>query len=153
MESAGEERFRAVPLAVAEARRLYPSVVVLESLAIRQSPPFTAGTIAALRHANARLAASAGDPGAAIMADDDFHTHLTADCGNDHLLAALRPIRRALLRYERVYMRDPSRIERSVDQHEAIVAALEAGDHAGAAQRLRENLAGGLPDLTHALEA
>ncbi|HWM11804.1 MAG TPA: BTAD domain-containing putative transcriptional regulator [Solirubrobacteraceae bacterium] len=142
------------PLAVAEARRLYPSVVVLESLAIRQAPRFDAGGIAELRAANARMlaAAAAGDPAAAIVADDDFHRRLTADCGNAHLLAALDPVRRGLMRYERVYMREPARVERSVAQHDAIVTALERGDHAEAAQLLRGNLSGGLPDLREALE-
>jgi DNA-binding SARP family transcriptional activator len=140
-------------LAVTEARRLYPSVVVLEGLAIRQAPPFDASGIAKLRAANERMRAAAGDPAAAIMADDDFHRRLTADCGNPHLLAALDPIRRALLRYERVYMREPARVERSVAQHEAIIEALARGDHAEAAQRLSANLAHGLPDLREALEA
>ena len=49
-------------------------------------------------------------------------------------------------------MREPARVERSVAQHDAIIRALERGDHAEAAQRVRENLAGGLPDLTDALE-
>ena len=50
-------------------------------------------------------------------------------------------------------MLDPARIERSVAQHDLIVKALERGDHAAAAQRVRENLAGGLPDLREALES
>ena len=144
--------FLAAPLAVAEARRLYPSVVVLESLAVRTMPPLDAEALAALRAANERLRAAAGDPAAAIAADDDFHQVLTAGCGNAHLLAALGPVRRALLRYERVYMREPARVARSVAQHASIVEALERGDHAEAAQRVRENLARGLPDLTEALE-
>ena len=153
VERVAGEGFRAAPLAVAEARRLYPSAVVLESLAIRQTPPFDDAGIAALRATNARLRAAAGDPAAAIAADDDFHRRLTAACGNEHLLAALGPVKRALLRYERVYMRDPVRIERSAAQHDAIIAALERGDHAEAAQLVRENLARGLPDLTEALES
>jgi DNA-binding GntR family transcriptional regulator len=56
------------------------------------------------------------------------------------------------LRYERVYMADERRIERSADQHDAIIAALARGDHAEAAQLLRENMASGLPDLTEAVE-
>ena len=144
--------FRAAPLAVSEARRLFPTVVVLESLAVRQMPPLDGAALDALRNANRRLRASMGDPSAAVTADDDFHRALTAGCGNEHLLAALGPVRRALLRYERVYMREPSRIERSAAQHDAIVEALERGDHAEAAQRVRENLAGGLPDLREALE-
>lgn len=143
---------RAAPLAVSEARRLYPSAVVLESLAVRQSPRFDRAALDALRRTNARLRHARDDPAAAIAADDDFHRLLTADCGNEHLLAALAPVKRALLRYERVFMLEPDRIDRSVAQHDAIIAALERGDHAEAAQRVRGNLAHGLPDLTEALE-
>jgi DNA-binding GntR family transcriptional regulator len=89
---------------------------------------------------------------AAIVADEDFHGHLASACGNEPLLAALRPVKRALLRYEQVYLLDPARVERSVAQHDAIIAALERGDQAQAAQRVRENLTGGLPDLASALE-
>ena len=67
-------------------------------------------------------------------------------------MAALLPIKRALLRYERVYMADPERVEQSVAQHDAIIAALERGEHAEAAQLLRENLRSGLPDLSDAVE-
>ena len=144
---------RSASLAIAEARRLYPSAVVLESLAVRVSPPFDAAAIAALRDANDRFLAARDDPPAAVAADDELHRGLIARCNNEHLLAAVRPIKHALLRYERVYMLDPARIERSYAQHEAIVAALEAGDHATAAQLVRRNLARGLPDLSEALEA
>jgi DNA-binding GntR family transcriptional regulator len=153
VERVAEHTFRWAPLAVSEARRLYPSVVVMESLAVRQSPRFDRATLDAMRAANARLRAATSDPAAAIAADDDFHRELTAGCGNAHLIAALGPVKRALLRYERVYMRDAARLERSVAQHDAIIDALERGDHAEASQRVRENLAGGLPDLTDALEA
>jgi DNA-binding SARP family transcriptional activator/DNA-binding GntR family transcriptional regulator len=144
--------FRAAPLAVAEARRLYPSAVVLESLAVRVSPPAGRMRLDALRRANARFRQSRDDPAGAVLADDEFHVLLIAGCENEHLLTALRPIKRALLRYEHVFMADPERIERSAVQHEAIIAALAAGDRAGAAQLVRQNLAYGLPDLTEALE-
>jgi DNA-binding GntR family transcriptional regulator len=153
VEQVADRTFRCAPLAVVEARRLYPSVVVLESLAVRQSPPFSAPALAALRAANARLRDARARPPDAVAADDDFHRLLTAGCGNDHLLTALRPVRRALLRYEQVYMRDPVRVDRSVRQHDAIIEALQRRDHAEASQRVRENLAGGLQDLTEALEA
>ncbi len=127
VERDADGSFRAAPLAVAEARRLYPTVVVLESLAVRQMPPLDGTALDALRSANERLRAAVGDPSAAITADDDFHRTLTAGCANEHLLAALDPVRRALLRYERVYMREPVRIERSVAQHD--------GHHRGARAR------------------
>ena len=136
-----------------EARELYPLAVVLESIAIRQSPAFAPAALEGLREANRRMRAAARDPAAAMLADDDFHARLTAGCASEPLLAVLRPVKRALLRYEQVYMREPVRVERSVAQHDEIIRALERGDHAEAAQRLRRNLTGGLPDLTDALEA
>jgi hypothetical protein len=139
-------------LAVSEARRLYPTAIVLESLAVQQTPSFDRATLGALRAANERLRAAAGDPAAAMAADHEFHQTLTAPCGNAHVLAALEPVKQALLRYERVYMREPERVERSVAQHEAIIEALERGDHAVAAGLLSENLRRGLPDIETALE-
>jgi DNA-binding SARP family transcriptional activator len=139
-------------LGVAEARELYPLAVVLESIAIRQSPAFEPAAIEGLREANRRMRAAQRDPAAAVLADDDFHARLTAGCTSEPLLAVLRPVKRALLRYEDVFMREAVRIERSAAQHDEIIRALERGDHADAAQRLRRNLTGGLPDLTSALE-
>jgi DNA-binding SARP family transcriptional activator/DNA-binding GntR family transcriptional regulator len=144
--------YRAAPLAIGEANRLYPAAIVLETVAVRRSPPFDAARIQALRDANASFRAAAGDPGAAIAADDEFHRRLAADCGNAELVAALLRVKRALLRYELVYMADAERIERSAAEHDAIVAALERGDHAEAAQLLRVNLGGGLPELRDAVE-
>jgi DNA-binding GntR family transcriptional regulator len=135
-----------------EARELYPLTVVLESIAIRWSPAFAPAALAALRDANRRMRAAVGDPAAAMLADDEFHARLTAACTSAPLLDVLRPVKRALLRYEQVYMREPARVERSAAQHDEIVRALERGDHAAAARRLRRNLTGGLPDLTDALE-
>ena len=145
--------FRAAPLAMSEASRLYPAAVVLESVAVRRSPPFDEAGLRRSASANATSAPRAGDPAAAMAADDEFHRRLTADCGNDELVAALLPIKRALLRYERVYMDDPERIERSAAQHDAIIAALERGEPRRGGSALRENLARGLPDLSEAVEA
>jgi DNA-binding GntR family transcriptional regulator len=131
----------------AELRELIPSVLILEGVAVRECPPFDAETIAALRAANQRLRDSAGDPTAAVRADDEFHRRLTAGCGNAHLLEVLGVVRKALLGAERRYMMSRERLERSVGEHEAIVAALEAGDHALAAERVRENFTSGLPEL------
>jgi DNA-binding GntR family transcriptional regulator len=131
----------------AELRELNPSVLILEALAVRESPPFGAAAIAKLRAANKRLLDSAGDAKAAALADDEFHRRLTADCGNPRLLEVLAPVRRAMLAYEREYMLSPERLARSVDEHEAIVAALERGDHERAAELVRENFASGMPEL------
>jgi DNA-binding GntR family transcriptional regulator len=140
-------------LGMAEARELYPLAVVLESIAIRWTPAFAPAGLDVLREVNRRMHDALRDPAAAMLADDEFHRQLIAGCHSEPLLSVLRPVKRALLRYEREYMSEPTRVERSVAQHDEIIRALERGDHAGAAQRLRRNLTGGLPELTAALEA
>jgi DNA-binding GntR family transcriptional regulator len=129
----------------AELRELIPSVLVLEAVAVRESPPFDADAIAELRAANQRMVESGGDGPAAALADDQFHRRLTAACGNPRLLEVVDLIRKALLDYERTYMLSPERLATSVAEHEAIVAALEAGDHELAAERVRENFTSGMP--------
>jgi DNA-binding GntR family transcriptional regulator len=99
------------------------------------------------------MRAAAGDASAAGLADEDFHARLTANCPWRPLHEMLRHAKRALLRYEEVYMVEPARIERSAAQHDEIVRVLERGDHAEAARLLRRNLTGGLPDLADVLEA
>lgn len=135
----------------AELRELIPSLLILEGVAVRESPPFDADGIAELRAANRRLQ-EATDPAAAAEADDEFHRRLTADCGNAHLLEVVDLVRKALLRYERLYMVSPQRLAHSVEEHEAIVAALESGDHVLAAERVRLNFTSGLPDLEAQLQ-
>ena len=135
-----------------ELRELIPSLLILEGVAVRASPPFDAEAIAGLRAANARIRDSEGDATAAAQADDEFHRRLLAGCDNPRLLEAVELVRNALLRYERLYMLSPERLSRSVAEHEAIVAALEAGDHALAAERVRDNFTSGLPAPDGGLE-
>jgi DNA-binding GntR family transcriptional regulator len=129
----------------AELRELIPSLLILESLAVRDSPPFDAEAIAGLRAANQRLRDSAGDATEAALADDEFHRRLTAACENPQLLDVVDIVRKALLDYEREYMLAPDRLASSVSEHDAIVAALEDGDHARAAECVRMNFTSGMP--------
>ena len=136
----------------AELRELIPSLLILEAVAVGESPTFGPEAIAALRAANRRLLDSAGDAAAAASADDEFHRRLTAGCENAHLQEVIDLVRKALRGYERRYMTSPERVAGSVDEHEAIVAALEIGDHALAANRVRANFTSGLPMLEAQLE-
>jgi len=129
----------------AELRELIPSLLILEGVAIRASPPFDAEATAALRACNQRLLDAADDPPAAVRADDEFHRRLTSGCDNRELLEVISLVREALLGWEREYMAAPERLRRSVREHEAIVAALERGDHAVAAERVRDNFTSGMP--------
>jgi DNA-binding GntR family transcriptional regulator len=134
-----------------EWRELTPSLLILEALAVRELPPFDAAAIARLRAANQRLRDSAGEPWEAALADDAFHRLLLADCGNQRLLDAIEPVRKALLDYERVYMLSPQRLARSVEEHEAILEALESGDHERASDLVRANFVSGMPEVEEQL--
>ena len=152
VERADDGEWRLPELDPGELRELYPAVAILETLALRHAPPFQASTLTELRAANAELRAAVGDPPAAIAADYAFHDRLTRDCGNPGLLAVLGSIKRALVPFERAYMLDAERIERSASQHDEIIAALEAGDHGRASELVRENFTSSLPDLASQFE-
>ena len=145
IEALAEHLREADVLDPAELRELIPSLLILEGVALRESPPFDAEAIAALRAANQQMLDSAGDAAAAAAADDEFHRLLTAACDNAHLLDVVDLVREALVSYERAYLLSRERLERSVSEHEAIVAALERGDHELAAERVRENFTSGMP--------
>lgn len=144
--------YRAVRLDSREVRELYPAVLMLEAYAVRDAPPFGEDRLASLREANADLRA-ATDAASGSEADDLFHARLIADSGNPRLQEVVRPIRRALLPYERVWFATAMRRERSAAQHDEIVAALAADDRQRAAALVRDNFTSALPELTAELDA
>ena len=152
LEQMPEGAYRAVRLDSREVRELYPAVLLLEAVAVRDAPGFGPEALDALRAANAELKA-AQDQEEAMRADDRFHRHLSAGCGNDRLLAVLHPVRRALMPYERVYMGSPERRARSAAQHDAIIDALARDDRAGAAELVRRNFTSALPALEAELDS
>jgi DNA-binding GntR family transcriptional regulator len=135
-----------------ELRELIPSLLILEGVAVRESPPFDAEAIAGLKAANERLRGSPDDATTAALADDEFHRRLTGACTNADLMEVVDLVRKALMRYERLYLLSPERLKRSVAEHEAIIEALVAGDHELAAERVRVNFTSGLPDLEAEIE-
>jgi DNA-binding GntR family transcriptional regulator len=144
--------FRATRLDSREVRELYPAVLVLEAVAVRDAPPYDGAAIERLRAANAELEAAA-DAAAAARAVDLFHQRLTEPCANPKLLDVVRPLRQALMDYERVYFSTPERRARSAAQHGSIVDALAAGDQERAAALVRDNFTTALPELTAELDA
>jgi DNA-binding GntR family transcriptional regulator len=144
--------YRASRLDSREVRELYPAVLVLEAVAVRDAPSYDAAVIARMREANGSLLA-AQDAIEGARADDLFHQRLTENCGNPKLLEVVRPLRQALLAYEQVYFSTPERRRRSAAQHQAIIDALADGDRAKAATLVRENFTTALPELTAELDA
>ena len=134
-------------LSAEEARELYPVLWTLEGLAVRESGGLAATLAGEMRRLNARLARAARQPVRALALDRRWHETLLSLCPNRRLLALVRAERRLVERYERLYMSRPELVPRSVAQHEAVIAALEAGDFDAAAARLEDNWRFGLERL------
>ena len=130
-----------------EAREINASAGILEGLAVMMSPPFDAARTGELRAANQRFRTSAGDPRAVAVADHDVHRRLVELCGDERLLRTLAPMRRLLLRWQAAVDVDDATVVVAASEHDAIIDLLALGDHEGAAQRLREHIAAGLPAL------
>lgn len=155
-----------------EARELNAVVGILEALAVSLAPPFDAATIAELREANVRLRKLAGVAGSAsaprgasagadattpnaaavAVADHDFHRRLADPCGDEQLLTTLAPVRRSIYHLAVSATPTAADVQRAAADHDAVVDALVAGDHAAAAQLLREHIAAGLSELLAAGE-
>src|SRR4051812_37131871 len=142
----------AEPLDPDEPRELYPAALILEDVAIRRAAPFGSDVLAGLREANERLKETAGDPDAAARAHDEFHRRLVEPDGDGRLQAVHRGVRRELARYERAALTCAGRVHRRVAGHDAIVSALERGDGAAAARKVRAHWVRALDELAADLD-
>jgi DNA-binding GntR family transcriptional regulator len=129
------------PLDVHAVRDAQSVTAAMHELAIRQSvPDLSAAELGAMRAANARFAEalSAGDPDAAMAADDEFHDVPVAASANHAVRTVLEQFTPVLRRVERLRFSSLSGRD-SVAQHERIIALCEAGDVGGAVAATRAN--------------
>jgi DNA-binding GntR family transcriptional regulator len=130
-----------------EAREINASAGILEGLAVVLAPRYDPARIDELREANQRFRTSAGDPRAVAVADHDLHRRLVEPCADERLLRTLAPLRRLLHRWQAAADVDDATVVVAASEHDSIIDMLAIGDHEGAAQRLREHIAAGLPAL------
>ncbi|MBA4790633.1 MAG: GntR family transcriptional regulator [Rhizobiales bacterium] len=99
----------------------------------------TEGDRAALEAAHAACAAAvrAGDAAAYYPANATFHQAIYAAAANRVMAEEARRHQMRLQPYRRLQLRAPRRMEASFAEHEAILAALLAGDGEAAAELLR----------------
>ena len=129
------------PLDVRAARGAQSVTAAMHELAVREALPELSSTeLNAMREANARFAEAlrAGDPDAAIAADDEFHGVLVAASANAALRSVLEQFTPLLRRVERLRFSSLSGRE-SVAQHERIIVLCEARDMEGAVAATRAN--------------
>ena len=135
--------FRVPEESVANLLELYPIVASLELLAGRLAfERFTAEDVARLRDINARLAEARdrGDVRAMLDLNTAFHRLITERGGNRRLALLLDDLRSQLTRLEQWYYSGRDRIQRSIQEHEEIIAAVERGDRARALELLERNM-------------
>lgn len=142
VEMAANRWTRVAPADPDDARRIYPIVWTLETLAIRSSVDgLGAGEFALMRDANMRLreAIARGDAVAASSADRELHAVYVEATGNEELAGILADLKAKLRRLEIVYFGGSVIAERSAVEHDELIAALERRDIAAAVALVRDN--------------
>jgi DNA-binding GntR family transcriptional regulator len=132
---------KVAPVDTETADHLYPIIWTLERLAVTSSGNWTGDRLSMLRTANDGLADALRrhDARAASEADTAFHRAIVAAAGNRELTAIMDDLKVRLRRIEIAYFGGTATADRSVSEHERVVAALEAGDTEGAGRELVEN--------------
>ncbi|MDI4655113.1 GntR family transcriptional regulator [Xanthobacter autotrophicus] len=85
-------------------------------------------------------AVASGDSCAYYSANAAFHAAIYAATGNRVIHGEALRLQRALQPYRRLQLHVPRRMETSLAEHEAIMAALSAGDGMEAAERMRAHV-------------
>ena len=132
---------RIVPLDTQTARDEFPVVAALHALATRIATScMTEDDLAALRKANRELAAAlaTGDVIEAIAADNRFHQRFIDVAGNSEIVTTLDRLTPKIRRLEIAQFGSLAG-RRSVQQHEAIIAATSQHDTTLAANLVEEN--------------
>ena len=135
--------FRVPAESLGNLLELYPIVASLELLAGRLAlERFTPADVARLKAVNARLAEARdrGDVRAMLDLNTAFHRLISERGGNRRLASLLDDLRSQLTRLELWYCSQPERTQRSIREHEEIIAAIESGDRPRALSLLERNM-------------
>jgi DNA-binding GntR family transcriptional regulator len=152
VSKSGGRGFELRPLDPREVREIFPIIGSLECLALdfnfeQQTEPL----LARLRKLNERLRISA-NPDSALAADWAWHSSLLSGCKNQRLLKIVSDLKLVARRYDLHYWTSAKQLEKSVAQHEAIVAHLEAGDRSAAKNVLFDNWMDGCAAIAEILQ-
>lgn len=120
--------FSVCPLDLQEIQETYPILWDLEGLAISMSEELSRSASIKLRRLNKQFADAPYDLGVRLKLDASWHETLLSGCTNQRLKSMIEHLRNITRRYEMSYMSDQRLVDESVDDHEAIVSALEQGD-------------------------
>ena len=103
----------------------------------------TDGQLADLKAAEGActLALEGGDTDAYYRANEHFHNLMYEASGNSFLIGEAKRLHKRLQPFRRLQLRVRGRMRQSMDEHQNILAALEAGDAERAGDTLRDHIA------------
>ncbi|MGF1553489.1 MAG: FCD domain-containing protein, partial [Paracoccaceae bacterium] len=130
--------------AAAERRvEMCDRMAVLEALCARRAAR-AAGPVARARlgalHEACENAARARDADAYYYVNEAFHEAIDGATANAFMSEQTRALRRRLKPFRRLQLRVPDRLEASLAEHAAILAAIEARDPAAADEAMRAHV-------------
>jgi DNA-binding GntR family transcriptional regulator len=131
VESSANRWIRVTPIRVELGAEIYPLIWTLEGMALRQvAASLTEEHLAAMdaEIEHLRRAIAARDHHAAHDADTAFHALILDATRNAQLIQIVADLKTKLRRLEIVELSGNLRSQASIDEHEAIVAALRRGD-------------------------
>lgn len=129
------------PLTLEEFEQIYDIRPLLDPEALRLAGIPSAKRIARLEKLNVDLARAKGLR--AIEIDDAWHMELIADCPNRVLIDMIQNMIVRTRRYELALMREQKNVGTATEDHERIMAALNAGDLTAACAALKQNMQSG----------
>lgn len=115
----------------ADVRQIYSVREALETLAAQQIPlPVGEDVLARLRtiQSGHREAVDHGEARAAFRANMAFHEGLFGACGNPHLAELIQSLAQKVHGARSMTAASPAHLAQAADEHEAMIAALAAGD-------------------------
>ena len=124
---------------------LYVVRAELEGLAARLAAQHAAPEeVRVLREMVARDRALASDPDALARANKRFHHQVHLASHNRYLIQQLEMVRRSMALVATTSLAAPGRAARALDEHEALVRAIEARDGATAEEVIRAHISNAL---------
>ncbi len=138
----------------AEVVELYEMRIVLERTAADMAARHgTEAEFDALDELNRNIAGERANPAAAAATNQDFHRGIYLACRNRFLLEAARALNNSLLLLGPTTYTGKGRIDVVVNEHQAIIDALRAGDGEAAGTAAEEHLNTSLRQRLKALSA
>ena len=130
------------PLTLGEFEQIYAIRPLLDPEALRLAGLPSPARLKKLREINEKIARARGAD-TIIALDDEWHRELVAGCANTMLLELIGQFIRRTRRYEIALLNARKNALCAAVDHNAVMAALERNDLAGACRALRNNLLSG----------